>query len=230
MNAVTTNFAVALRHPSARLSQRLRVWVGILEHDFDVVKFRVRGGFCKDYTADVTVTSSQLDLDGKEYVGRRAGLQIDERVAVPSVSYVDPVDHEAATFNGVITRIERINVSRDEATYRLRIEPRFAALCKRIIRSNTFKDVTLQEMIRQALVDRKNFDTFDVEFQIEGLLEKMEQVVMYVRADGRCYELRGRGGVLPQYGRCRIVRADSEIAVEKNQPSQADCGRSQYRA
>jgi type VI secretion system secreted protein VgrG len=129
--------------------------------------------------ADVTVTSSQLDLDGRQYVGRRAGLQVDERVAVPSVSYVEPVDREAATFNGVITRIERIGVSRDEATYRLRIEPRFAALCKRIIKSDTFKDVTLQEMIRQALVDRKNFDAFDVEFQIEGLLEKMEQVVMY---------------------------------------------------
>lgn len=179
MNAVTKSFTDALRHPSARLSQRLRVWVGILKHDFDVVKFRVRGGFCKDYTADVTVTSSQLDLDGKQYVGRRAGLQIDERVAVPSVSYVNPVDHEAATFNGVITRIERIGVSRDEATYRLRIEPRFAALCKRIVKSDTFKDVTLQELIRQALVDRKNFDAFDVEFQIEGLLEKMEQVVMY---------------------------------------------------
>ncbi|WP_028213023.1 type VI secretion system tip protein VgrG [Paraburkholderia mimosarum] len=179
MNAVTKSFTDALRHPSARLSQRLRVWAGILEHDFDVVKFRVRGGFCKDYTADVTVTSSQLDLDGKQYVGRRAGLQVDERVAVPSVSYIEPVDHEAATFNGVITRMERIGVSRDEATYRLRIEPRFAALCKRIIKSDTFKDVTLQEMIRQALVDRKNFDAVDVEFQIEGLLEKMEQVVMY---------------------------------------------------
>ncbi|WP_244787853.1 type VI secretion system Vgr family protein [Cupriavidus pauculus] len=179
MNAVTESFTDTLRHPSARLSQHLRVWVGTREHDFDVVKFRVRGGFCKDYMADVTVTSSQLDLDGRQYVGRRAGLQVDERVAVPSVSYVEPVDREAATFNGVITRIERIGVSRDEATYRLRIEPRFAALCKRIIKSDTFKDVTLQEMIRQALVDRKNFDAFDVEFQIEGLLEKMEQVVMY---------------------------------------------------
>ncbi|WP_061954313.1 type VI secretion system Vgr family protein, partial [Cupriavidus pauculus] len=179
MNAVTKSFTDTLRHPSARLSQHLRVWVGTREHDFDVVKFRVRGGFCKDYTADVTVTSSQLDLDGRQYVGRRAGLQVDERVAVPSVSYVEPVDREAATFNGVITRIERIGVSRDEAAYRLRIEPRFAALCKRIIKSDTFKDVTLQEMIRQALVDRKNFDAFDVEFQIEGLLEKMEQVVMY---------------------------------------------------
>jgi type VI secretion system secreted protein VgrG len=179
MDAVTKDFTDALRHPSARLSQRLRVWIGIPEHDFDVVKFRVRAGFCKDYSVDVTVTSSQLDLDGKQYVGRRAGLQIDERVAVPSVSYVDPVDHEAATFNGVITRIERIGVSRDEATYRLRVEPRFVALCKRIVKSDTFKDVTLQELIRQALVDRKNFDAFDVQFQIEGLLEKMEEVVMY---------------------------------------------------
>lgn len=179
MNAVTKNFAVALRHPSARLRQLLRTWVGILQQDFQVVKFRVRGGCCQDYVVDLTVTSSQLDLDGKQFVGRRAGLQIDERVAVPSVNYVDPVDHEAATFNGVITRMERTGVSRDEATYRLRIEPRFAALLRRMIRSDTFKDVTFEEMVKQAVVDRKNFDAFDVEFHLEGPQEKMEQVVMY---------------------------------------------------
>ncbi|WP_176329356.1 contractile injection system protein, VgrG/Pvc8 family, partial [Paraburkholderia sacchari] len=53
------------------------------------------------------------------------------------------------------------------------------ALLKRIVKSDTFKDVTLQELITQAVIDRKNFDAFDVEFQIEGLDQKMEQVVMY---------------------------------------------------
>ncbi|CAG4893527.1 type VI secretion system Vgr family protein [Paraburkholderia gardini] len=179
MNAVTNSFMDALRHPSARLTQRLKIWIGRQELGLDVLKFKVRAGFCRDYTVDVTVTSSRLDIDGKDCVGWRAGLQIDERAAVPSASYVEPVDHEAATFNGVITRWKRIRASRDEATYRLRIEPRFAALCKRMVRSDTFKDVTFQEMVTKVLIDRRNFDAFDVEFQLEGEQEKIEQVVMY---------------------------------------------------
>ncbi|MGF6789239.1 DUF2345 domain-containing protein [Paraburkholderia sp. 35.1] len=178
MNAVTKNFTAALSHPSARLTQHLRIWIGSQPHDLDVLDFKASGGFCKDYRVDVTVTSPRLEIDGKQYVGRRAGLQIDEQAAVPSVSYVQPVSHDAATFNGVVTSWKRIRTSRDESAYRLLIEPRFVALCKRIIKSDTFKDVTLQELITQALVDRKNFDAFDVEFQIEGLQEKMEQVVM----------------------------------------------------
>ncbi|SDR55272.1 type VI secretion system secreted protein VgrG [Paraburkholderia tuberum] len=178
MNAVTKNFTAALSHPSARLTQHLRIWIGSRPHDLDVLDFKASGGFCKDYRVDVTVTSPRLEIDGKQYVGRRAGLQIDEQAAVPSVSYVQPVSHDAATFNGVVTSWKRIRTSRDESAYQMRIEPRFVALCKRIIKSDTFKDVTLQELITQALVDRKNFDAFDVEFQIEGLQEKMEQVVM----------------------------------------------------
>jgi type VI secretion system secreted protein VgrG len=179
MNAVTKPFTDALRHPSARLTQHLKLWIGTLELGLDVLDFKVRAGLCQDYTVDVTVTSPHLDIGGKQCVGRRAGLQIDERVAVPSANYVTPVDHEAATFNGVVTRWKRIRTSRDEATYRLRIEPRFAALCQRMVRSDAFKDVTFQEMVTKLVVDRQNFDAFDLEFQLEGAQEKREQVVMY---------------------------------------------------
>jgi type VI secretion system secreted protein VgrG len=179
MNAVTKNLADALRHPSACLSQHLGIWIGTLDLELDVLDFKVRAGFCKDYRIDITVTSAHLDIDGKLCVGRRAGLQIDERVAVPSVGYIDPVDHAAATFNGVVTRWKRIRKSRDEAAYKVRIEPRFAALLKRMQGSRAFKDKTLQEIITELMVDRKNFDAFDVEFNLEGPQEKFEQVVMY---------------------------------------------------
>ena len=179
MEAVTRNFVDAMSHPSARLTQHLSLWIGSLDLGLDVLDFKVRGGLCGDYTVDITVSSPHLDIDGRQCVGRRAGLHIDERAAVPSVNYVEPVDHQAATFNGVVTRWKRVRTSRDEAAYRLRIEPRFAALCKRVVKSDTFTDVTLQELIREVLVDRRNFDVPDVEFEIEGLQEKMEQVVMY---------------------------------------------------
>ncbi|HKT95306.1 MAG TPA: type VI secretion system tip protein VgrG, partial [Paraburkholderia sp.] len=180
MNAVTRDyFTETLERPGSRLTQHARVWIGRKQLDLDVNDFRASGGFCKDYRVDVTVTSPRLDIDGKEYVGWRGGLQVDERAAIPSASWSEPVDRPAVTFNGVVTGWKRIRVSRDEATYRMRIEPRFAALCKRIIKSDVFRDVTLQELIRQALVDGKNFEAFDVEFDIEGLQERMEQVVMH---------------------------------------------------
>ncbi|WP_250518691.1 contractile injection system protein, VgrG/Pvc8 family [Caballeronia sp. ATUFL_M1_KS5A] len=179
MNAVTKNLTDALRHPSARLAQILNVWIGTLDLDLDVLKFKVKAGLCEDYKVDVTVTSPQLDIDGKTVVGRRAGLQIDERVAVPSVDYVAPVNHEAATFNGVVTRCKRIGTNRDEATYKIRIEPRFAALCKQVQKSDVFSNVTFQELVTQLLIGRTNFDAFDVEFHLEGAQEKMEQIVMY---------------------------------------------------
>lgn len=179
MNAVTKTLTDALSHPGARLTQQLSIWIGTLDLHLDVLKFKVKAKFCDDYKVEVTATSSLLDIDGKLVVGRRAGLQIDERVAVPSVNYFEPVDHAAATFNGIVTRCKRIRGSRDEATYKIRIEPRFAALCKRVHKSDVFKDITFQELVTQLLIDRKNFDAFDVEFHLEGAQEKMEQIVMY---------------------------------------------------
>ncbi|MCX5540897.1 phage late control D family protein [Paraburkholderia sp. CNPSo 3076] len=179
MNAVTKSFTDALRHPSVRLSQHLRLWIGKEALDLDVLDFKVRGGFCKDYVVDVTVTSPRLDIDGKDYVGRRAGLHVDERAAVPSASWTTPVDRAAATFNGIATRWKRVRTSRDEAAYKVRIEPRFAALGKRMVHSDVLDDVTFEEMVRKKLVDGKNFDAFDVEFQLEGPQEKMQQIVMY---------------------------------------------------
>jgi type VI secretion system secreted protein VgrG len=179
MNSVSKSFTDTLRHPGARLTQHLRLWIGKQEHDLDVLDFKVRGGLCKDYVVNITVTSPRLDIDGKDYVGRRAGLQVDERVAVPSANWADPVDHAAATFNGVVTRWKRIRTSRDEAAYRVRIEPRFAALGKRLIHSDVLDDVTFEEMVRQLMVDRRNFDACDIEFHLDGPQEKMQQIVMY---------------------------------------------------
>jgi type VI secretion system secreted protein VgrG len=179
MNALSKNFTDALHHPSVRLTQHFRLWIGKQENDLDVLDFKVRGGFCKDYVVIVTVTSVRLDIDGKDYVGRRAGLQVDERAAVPSANWATPADHAAATFNGVVTRWKRIRTSRDEAAYEVRIEPRFAALGKRMVHSDVLDDVTFEEMVRKKLVDGQDFDAFDVEFHLEGPQEKMQQIVMY---------------------------------------------------
>jgi type VI secretion system secreted protein VgrG len=227
MNDVTKNLTDALSRPSARLTQHLSIWIGTLDLGLDVLKFKVKAGLCDDYTVEVTVTSPQLDIDGKLCVGRRAGLQIDERVAVPSVNYIEPVDHEAATFNGIVTCFKRISASREEATYKLRIEPRFAALCKRVHRSDVYKDVTFQEMVTQLLVVRKNFDAFDIAFHLEGAQEKMEQVVMYEESVwdfiARHAKRKGICWFLTNIKRCLGTRIDAKRAASKEPARFAFC-------
>ncbi len=51
MNTPAKRFTDALLHPGARLTQYLRLWIGAHEHDLDVLDFKVRGGFCKDYVS-----------------------------------------------------------------------------------------------------------------------------------------------------------------------------------
>lgn len=69
MNAVTKIFVDTLRHPSARLGQHLAIWIGTLGLELGVRDFKIRAAFCKDYTADVTVTSPRPDIDGKLCAG-----------------------------------------------------------------------------------------------------------------------------------------------------------------
>ncbi|CAE6736190.1 hypothetical protein R70006_02351 [Paraburkholderia domus] len=168
-----------LQHPSARLSQHLGFSIPTLDRFLDVLEFRLVEEFNEIYSADITVTSIDKEIDGAACVGRRASFTIDERAAIPSLpGLVDPVVEPARTVNGIVTQWERVMTSRDEATYKLRIEPR-VALYREVYDSGIFKDKTLKEMISQSIIDRKLIDSFDVEFQLEGAEERFEQAVMY---------------------------------------------------
>ncbi|MEZ0601033.1 type VI secretion system Vgr family protein [Paraburkholderia sp. IW21] len=168
-----------LQHPGARLTQHLGLSVATLDRVLDVLDFRIEEELNEAYVVDVTVTSADLAIDGAACVGRRATFTIDERAAIPSLpALVDPVVEPARTVNGIVTQWERIKTSRDEATYRLRLEPR-VALYREVYDSGIFKDKTLKEMISESIIDRKLIDSFDVEFQLEGAEERFEQAVMY---------------------------------------------------
>ncbi len=168
-----------LQYPSARLSQHLGFSIPTLDRFLDVLEFRLVEEFNEIYTADITVTSVDQEIDGAACVGRRATFTIDERAAIPSLpGLVDPVVSPARTVNGIVTQWERVGTSRDEATYKLRLEPR-VALYREVYDSGIYKDKTLKAMISESIIDRKLIDSFDVEFQLEGAEERFEQSVMY---------------------------------------------------
>ncbi|GAB3629585.1 Actin cross-linking toxin VgrG1 [Pandoraea terrae] len=199
-----------LQYPSARLTQHLRLSIGTLDTPIDVLSFRLEEGFNETYVADITVTSINKAIDAAACVGRRATFAIDEEAAVPSMpGLVTPVVEPARIVHGVVTQWERVKASRDEATYRLRIEPR-VALLEQVHDSGLFQNKSLKELITELVVDRKRFDSYDVEFALEDAQEQFEQTVMYeetvwnfisrhcLRAGFYYYFKQGREGAGPR--------------------------------
>jgi type VI secretion system secreted protein VgrG len=168
-----------LQHPSAQLTQHLSLSIGTVNAPFDVLNARLEEGFNETYAADITVTSSEMAIDGAACVGRRATFTIDEEAAIPSIpGLVAPVVVPAKIVHGVVTQWERVKASRDEAIYRLRIEPRIALL-DQVHDSGVFQNTSLKKLISDLIVDRKLFDSFDIEFALEDANEQFEQTVMY---------------------------------------------------
>ncbi|MDQ7978444.1 type VI secretion system tip protein VgrG [Paraburkholderia sp. SARCC-3016] len=144
-----------------------------------VVSFELEEALNTTYKLDLVVTSSDHEMDGGACVGRRATFTIIEEGSVPSlVDVMEPVIEPARLVHGVVTRWERRSSSRDETTYALRIEPRFALLAH-VHDSGVFRNKTMSDLIRECIVDRKLFDPHDIEFHLEGVEEKFEQTVMY---------------------------------------------------
>ena len=168
-----------LQHPSARLTQHLRLSIGTVDSPLDVLEFRLAQAFNQTYIADITLTSTDKAIDGAACVGRRATFMVEEKAAVPSVpGLVTPVVEPALLVHGVVTQWERVKANRDEATYRMLIEPR-VALLDRVHDSAVFHNKTLKDLITDLVVDRKLFDSFDIEFALEDAQEQFEQTVMY---------------------------------------------------
>jgi type VI secretion system secreted protein VgrG len=168
-----------LQHPSARLTQHLRLSIGTINSPLDVLEFRLEQELSETHCADITLTSTDQAIDGAACVGRRATFTVEEKASIPSApGLVAPVIEPALTLHGVVTQWERVRTGHDEATYRLLLEPR-VALLDRVHDSGVFHNKSLKDLITELVVDRKLFDSFDIEFALEDAQEQFEQTVMY---------------------------------------------------
>jgi type VI secretion system secreted protein VgrG len=174
-----TTVETILKHPSARLRQLLRLNVGNAGVSLSVVRSKFTSRFNEPFRLSLVVTSANTQIDSGQLVGRRATFTLDEEASIPSVpGLVEPTIVPELIVHGVVTRWQRMKVTRDEATYRLRIEPR-VALYDRVHDSGVFRDKSVKDLITELFVDRENLDSFDVEFALEEAREKFEQTVMY---------------------------------------------------
>ncbi|RQS08718.1 type VI secretion system tip protein VgrG [Burkholderia sp. Bp9002] len=168
-----------LKHPSAVVTQPLHLEIATLNAPISVFSFVLSEEMNTPFLADITVTSRDKQIDGAAVVGRPAIFTLEECASVPSMpGLIDPVQHAARTVHGVVTRWTRIRASRDEATYQLHLKPRLSLLGE-VHDSAVFLDRSFRELLTETIVDRNLFQSFDVEFELEGLDGKFEQTVMY---------------------------------------------------
>ena len=98
-----------LQHPSARLTQHLRLSIGTINSPLDVLEFRLEQELSETHCADITLTSTDQAIDGAACVGRRATFTVEEKASIPSApGLVAPVIEPALTLHGVVTQWERV--------------------------------------------------------------------------------------------------------------------------
>ncbi|WP_126225531.1 type VI secretion system Vgr family protein [Burkholderia ambifaria] len=181
-----------LEHPSAIVTQPFHLEIATLQSPVSVLSLSLSEEMNAPFLADVVVTSTDKHIDGAAVVGRPAVFTVEEHASVPSMPrLIEPVVHEARTVHGVVTQWTRVKTTRDEATYRLHLKPRLALLDE-VHDSAVFMDRSIRELLTDVIVDRDMFESYDVEFELEGLDGKFEQTVMYEESAARFIDRHAR--------------------------------------
>lgn len=168
-----------LAHPSAIVTQPLHLEIATLQSPVSVFSFVLTEEMNAPFVADITVTSKDKHIDGAAVVGRPAIFTIEEHASVPSLSeLINPFQRAARTVHGIVTQWMRIKTSRDEATYQVLLKPRLALL-EQVHDSAVFLDRSFRELLTDTIIDRELFQSYDVEFELDGLDAKLDQTVMY---------------------------------------------------
>lgn len=170
----TTSDVIA--KPNIPITQHCYITIAGAEFPLSVVSHELEEGFNQTFRAEIVITSPNFAISGSDSIGRWGIFCIDAEVSPGA--WAAPEISTLRTVHGVVTQWEHVSSSADEATYRLRLEPRFAML-KQTTDSRVFLNTTLKDLLKESIVDRKYFEHWDVEFTLEAAEQGFEQVLMY---------------------------------------------------
>ncbi|AOI90145.1 type VI secretion system tip protein VgrG [Burkholderia pseudomultivorans] len=174
--------------PGAIVTQPFHLEIATVDSPLSVFDFESTEEMNKPYLVKITVTSTDKHIDGAACVGRPAVFTIDEHASVPSLQgLVEPAQVTARTLHGIVTQWTRVKISRDEAMYQAHLRPRLALL-EEVHDSGVFLDRSLPELLTDLIVDRDLFESYDLDLQLEGLDDKVEQTVMYEETVANCID------------------------------------------
>lgn len=165
--------------PSATGLHPLHLKIMGLQSPISVSEFELVEEMNRSFLVDITVTSTDKHIDSAACLKRPAVFKIEGPSAVPfAPGLIEPVHRVARTVHGIVTQWTRTRTTRDQATYRLHVQPRLALLEERS-HLVQLRDLSLQDLLTEVIVDHDLFEFHDIEFVFDGLTSKFRYADVY---------------------------------------------------
>ncbi|WP_447750322.1 type VI secretion system Vgr family protein [Pseudomonas nicosulfuronedens] len=148
----------------------------------DVLAFTGAEGLSQPFAYRIELTSPAKDLDANDFLGKDASFSLRApalQLGIPG--YTPPIAPPLRTLHGVITGFSRLAGSRDEALYRVVLEPRLKLL-DRGRQYRIYQNQSVPQIVEQVL-RRNDFEGQDFLFELTREYPKREQVMQFGESD-----------------------------------------------
>ncbi|WP_447748403.1 type VI secretion system Vgr family protein [Pseudomonas nicosulfuronedens] len=146
----------------------------------DVLAFSGDEALSQPFAYRIELTSP--DLDANDFLGKDASFSLRApalQLGIPG--YTPPIAPPLRTLHGVITGFSRLAGSRDEALYRVVLEPRLKLL-DRGRQYRIYQNQSVPQIVEQVL-RRNDFEGQDFLFELTREYPKREQVMQFGESD-----------------------------------------------
>lgn len=144
----------------------------------DVLSFHGEEHLSQPYRYSIEFTCAAQDIAPQEMLKQVASFSIHPALNTP----VPALTHPLRCRHGVITGFKRLSGSRDEARYEATLEPQFALL-GRGKQSRVYLDQSAPEIVKHILVERHQFETWQLDFLLVHEYPRRPQVMQYDESD-----------------------------------------------
>ncbi|WP_256590823.1 MULTISPECIES: type VI secretion system Vgr family protein [unclassified Pseudomonas] len=163
---------------------RHKLQVEDLDAHLDVLAFDGEEHLSQPYVYHIEFTSTDQDLGAEQLLGKQATFSLH---AVPSnlpvFSWAPPTEVKPLrTLHGVISGLQRLSGSRDEARYKVTLQPRLALL-DRGRQYRIYQHQSVPKIVEQVLRSRHGFEYQDFVFNLNRQYPRREQVMQYGESD-----------------------------------------------
>ncbi|EEC0297134.1 type VI secretion system tip protein VgrG [Salmonella enterica subsp. enterica] len=143
----------------------------------DVLSFEGHEYLSQPFCYDIRFTSTDKAIAPESVLMQDSAFSL----CAPPVPGM-PVQMPQRTLHGVITAFKQLSVSRDEACYEVRLEPRLALLA-RSYQNAIYQDMSVQQIVEKILRERHGMRGQDFVFTLNHEYPRREQVMQYGEDD-----------------------------------------------
>ncbi|WP_413704914.1 type VI secretion system Vgr family protein [Pseudomonas sp. Pseusp16] len=162
---------------------RHKLWVDELETHLDVLAFDGQEHLSQPFSYHIEFTSTEQDLAPEQLLGKQARFSLYATKQPPVIKGLPiPVITPLRTLHGVITALQRLSGSRDEARYEVTLQPRLALL-ERGRQYRIYQHQSVPEIVEHVLRSRHQFAYQDFVFDLTREYPRREQVMQYGESD-----------------------------------------------